>query len=304
MQSLPLWSRKPSSWVRNLNHWRSLRPHPSWSTQRSLNPWNPQSRLTLSLQNPLSKLMLLLPLLLHTLCPNLATTLPGRQRNPRERLGLTQTMPASGSTHTCRRTGGGNSNLSSAPRMSTLATSKSKGWPTSKPQPSGCQVPNGKKTAGGTLHPALVCWGERTISSRRTSKESRITKRGDVKKCGAGHGPSEVHCLIWKATRVLCGAVQELCRCLTPLLERGSLLDLEMLDMARKDLVTPVPAERASSLRPRAEDPIGASASNKLPTLEPKEAGQSEELSLMPRGRPSAHPVFTLSWPDESDPST
>ena len=39
---------------------------------------------------------------------------------------------------------------------------------------------------------------------------------------------------------VLCGAVEELCRCLTPLVEWGDLLDLKMLDVAKKDSAAPV----------------------------------------------------------------
>ena len=102
--------------------------------------------------------------------------------------------------------------------------------------------------------------------------------------------------------RVLCGAVQELCRCLTPLLQRGNLLDLKMLDVARKDSMTPAPKERASWPRPRVKEPIGVPAPNEPPTLEPKEAAKSEELALMQERRPSAPPGFTLSWADESDP--
>ena len=76
-----------------------------------------------------------------------------------------------------------------------------------------------------------------------------------------------------------------------------------MLDMVRKDPMTPAPAERALSLRHRAEEPIGVPAPNKPPALEPEEAAQSEELAFRQRRRPSASPGFTLSWADESDPS-
>ena len=94
---------------------------------------------------------------------------------------------------------------------------------------------------------------------------------------------------------VLCGALQELCRCLTPLLERGDLIDLEMLEMVRKDPVTPSPAERALSPRPRVEEPIGVPTPNEPPTSEPEEAAQSAELALVLRERPLAPPGFTLS---------
>ena len=102
------------------------------------------------------------------------------------------------------------------------------------------------------------------------------------------------------APGVLCRTVQELHRCLTPLLEKGDLLDLEMLDMVKKDPLTPAPAERASSLIPRAEGLIGIAAPNELPALEPKEAAPSEELALVQRRRLLGPPGFILSWADES----
>ena len=68
--------------------------------------------------------------------------------------------------------------------------------------------------------------------------------------------------------------------------------------------MTPAPAEWASSLRPRAEEPTGEPASNKLPALEPKEAAQSEELALVQRRRLPAPPGFTLSWVDEFVPGS
>ena len=76
-----------------------------------------------------------------------------------------------------------------------------------------------------------------------------------------------------------------------------------MLDVVKKDPVTPAPAERASSLRPRAEEPIGVPAPNKTPTSEPEEAAPSEEWALVQRRRPPAPPGFTLSWVDESGPT-
>ena len=101
---------------------------------------------------------------------------------------------------------------------------------------------------------------------------------------------------------VLCRAVQELHRCLTSLLEKANLLYLEMLDMVRKDHMTPAPAERASSLIPRVEQPISVPTPNELPASEPEEAAQSEELALVQRRRPLAPTGFILSWVDESGP--
>ena len=49
-------------------------------------------------------------------------------------------------------------------------------------------------------------------------------------------------------------AVQELCRCLAPLLEKGDLLDLTMLDVVQKDPVIPlIPTERVSSPEKKSE---------------------------------------------------
>ena len=101
---------------------------------------------------------------------------------------------------------------------------------------------------------------------------------------------------------VLCRAVQELCRYLAPLLEKGDLLDPAMLDVVKKDPMTPAPAERASSPRPRVEEPISVPGPNEPPTSEPKEAGYSEELALVQRRRPLEPPGFTHSWADESGP--
>ena len=145
----PCWRRKPSSHVRNLSHCRPQRLlQPSQNVQRSPD-----------LQNLLSRLTLLLPLLLCSLCQNLTTTIPGRQRNPRERLRLTQASLLSGSSPMWRKmrgnlTGGGNFGLFCTPRMSAAPMTKSKDYPTGKLWPSDCHLPNWKRAAGGVLCPA------------------------------------------------------------------------------------------------------------------------------------------------------
>ena len=65
-----------------------------------------------------------------------------------------------------------------------------------------------------------------------------------------------------------------------PLLEKGDLLDLNMLDMVRKDPVTPAPAERASLLRPRVEGLISVPAFSEPTNLEPEEAHNQKNLPL------------------------
>ena len=114
-----------------------------------------------------------------------------------------------------------------------------------------------------------------------------------------------LRCTVWSGMPpgVLCGAVQELHRCLTPLVKQGDLLDIKMLDMAKKDtMAPPVPTEEACSSEPRAEEPIGLPAPEEPPASEPEEAADSEELALVQRRRPLTHPGFTLSWVYESNP--
>ena len=64
--------------------------------------------------------------------------------------------------------------------------------------------------------------------------------------------------------------------------------------MVRKDPVTPSPAERALSPRPRVEGLIGVPTPNEPTALEPEEAVQPEEFALVQRRRPPTPPAFTL----------
>ena len=69
---------------------------------------------------------------------------------------------------------------------------------------------------------------------------------------------------------MLCGAVQELCRFLTPLLKKGDLLSFTILDVVEKDPITlPVLTERVLSPEPREEEPINLPAPNEPPASEP-----------------------------------
>ena len=74
---------------------------------------------------------------------------------------------------------------------------------------------------------------------------------------------------------VLCGAVQELCQCLAPLLEGGDLLNLEMLDIAEKDPVAPTPASASPTPEPKEEEQITLQVSKEPCTSEPEEAAHS-----------------------------
>ena len=105
---------------------------------------------------------------------------------------------------------------------------------------------------------------------------------------------------------LLCRAVQELHRCLTPLLEKGDLLNNTMLDVVEKDTVTPpVPAERVSSLEkksePREEELTNLPDPNEQQDSEPEGAAHSGELALVQRRLPLASWIYwfmgALVWP-------
>ena len=180
MESPLLWRGKLSSWM------RILRPHPSWNTQRSLNHQYPQSELIISLSDPPSKLTLLVPLFFPPLHPNPATTLPRRQRNPGERLGLAQSKQASGSTTTYRQmkacqNGGGSLDPFFTPRTSASAMSKSRGWPTGKLQPSGYQLHSRKRWLVVCSY-LSECVGVKRLFPQRSLREFKIIKMCGVKK--------------------------------------------------------------------------------------------------------------------------
>ena len=84
----------------------------------------------------------------------------------------------------------------------------------------------------------------------------------------------------------LCRTVQELCRCLAPLLKRGNLLDITTLDIVEKNPVTPpVPTERASSpekkSEPWEEEPTDLAAPNRQQASDPEGAACLGELAIM-----------------------
>ena len=187
--------------------------------------------------------------------------------------------------------------------MNTLVMSKSKGWPTGKPQHSGYQLHNRKKMACEPPHPAWGCWSKRTTFPQSTSKEPGIIEWCGMKKWWTGPGPLEACCPFQKTPRDAQWSNTRAPQMSCPLLDMGDLLDLDMLDMVRKDLVTPATAERASSLRPKVEELIGVPTPSESTTLEPEEATQPEEFTLVLMRRPLAPPGFTLSWADESGSS-
>ena len=91
-------------------------------------------------------------------------------------------------------------------------------------------------------------------------------------------------------SEVLCGAVQDLCQCLAPILEGGGLLNLEMLDIAEKD---PPAASASPTQKPKEEEQITLQVPKELCTSEPEEAAHSAGgLDLVQGGFPSVPPGF------------
>ena len=66
--------------------------------------------------------------------------------------------------------------------------------------------------------------------------------------------------------------MQELCQCLAPLLEGGDLLNLEMLDVAKNDLVAPASASASPTPEPKQEEQINLQVSKDPCASEPEEA--------------------------------
>ena len=66
--------------------------------------------------------------------------------------------------------------------------------------------------------------------------------------------------------------------------------------------MVPTSAERALLLTPRVEELTSVTAPCKPTALEPEEATQSQEFTLVPIQRPMPTPSFTLSWTDKSRP--
>ena len=89
---------------------------------------------------------------------------------------------------------------------------------------------------------------------------------------------------------VFCGAVQELCEYLTLMVESGDQFDLKMLDVVKRDPVVPASEERASSLTPKSEEPTSVPTPSEPIPLEPDEAVQPEELTLVAKTKAPTTP--------------
>ena len=159
--------------------------------------------------------------------------------------------------------------------------SRPKVWPTSNLLPSGCQPHNLRKMAHGLPHPAWGCW------------DAEITfPKGFQGNSGLWSGLALQRCTIHSKMppQMLCRAVQELCRCLTSMIESGDLVNLKMLDVAKRNPVAPASKGRALSLMPRVEPPVSVTAPSQLTTSEPEEAAPPEELALVPRWETTGTP--------------
>ena len=120
------------------------------------------------------------------------TTQPGchtsrKVKTPWREIELIWTIQKSGSTPTCRgmeecQNGGGSSDLFSTPRTSASVMSKSKGWSTYKPQPSGCQQQNRKKDGSWSTLPHLGSWSKKTFFPQLSSREPAIIEWWGMKK--------------------------------------------------------------------------------------------------------------------------
>ena len=97
---------------------------------------------------------------------------------------------------------------------------------------------------------------------------------------------------------VFCRAVQELCKCLIPMVEEGNLFNMEtqIWEGVRKDPMAPTSSKRAPSLMPRVEEPTSTPAPNPPLVSEPEGAASPEELALGAKKVAAATPRFSLGW--------
>ena len=113
------------------------------------------------------------------------------------------------------------------------------------------------------------------------------------------HGPPEVCCLFQNDPRDALQSSTRAPQLPHPLLERGDLLNFDMLDVVIKDPMTLAPEEKASL----PEELISVPTHSKLTTSEPEEAAQPEDFDLVPKRSPLALPGFSRSWANESSSS-
>ena len=179
--------------------------------------------------------------------------------------------------------------------------SRSKGWPTSKPLPSGCQLHNLRKTAHGLPHPVPEC--SDYLPPKDFKGTQRLLRGVAQRNSCTGHGPPEVCCLFQNAIGDALQSSTRAPQVPYPMIESDNKVDLEMLDVARRDPMAPASKRRATLPTPRVEPLISGLTPSNPPTLEPEKAAPPEELTLEARQRPLPPPGFTLLCVHESDSS-
>ena len=99
-----------------------------------------------------------------------------------------------------------------------------------------------------------------------------------------------------------CRAVQELCKCLAPVVKGGDLfnMEVEILGEARKGLVA-LSSRNALSPMPGVKETINTPSPNPPPASKPEEAESPEELALVPRRQPLPPPGFAPLGMDDSE---
>ena len=256
--------------------------------------------------------MLWVPLLLHHLLPHPATTLPAKQRNLSEKAHWppNQISLLTGSSTTSRKverchTGGGNSGPFAIQVLSPQ-------WhPSQRPsQLAGCSLqaaicPTRKEwlVECSTLPGCVKMKGFLPydwIPGHLGCPKGEVRRNG-----GAGLGSSMVHHTIWNAPRDAVWSSSGAPQLPYPLLEKGNLMILTMLDVVEKGPVTPlIPTEIASSpeekSEPREEEPTNLPAPNGQQASEPEGAASSGKLALVQRWLQLVPPGFTGSWADKS----
>ena len=100
---------------------------------------------------------------------------------------------------------------------------------------------------------------------------------------------------------VLCGVVQEFCQCLAPLIEEDGLLNLEMLDVAKKDTMAPASAPASSTPNPEEEDWV-MQVPEESCTSEPEKTAHLEGGLDLVQGRYPTIPLGFGHFMSESSP--
>ena len=155
---------------------------------------------------------------------------------------------------------------------------RSKGWPTSKPLPSGNQPHNLREMVSWTAPPCLGVLGCRDYLCPKDfqgTQDHEVVQHKEM----VALAMALQSCTIHPGTPLgmLCRVVQELHRCLTSMIESGDLIDLKMLDVAKRDPMAPTSEGRPPSPTPGAEPLVSVPTSSGPTASESKEAAPPQE---------------------------